>query len=89
MAMRIGEFAEAMLSYCNATNGRVTSWIRTREHNLKIEGAADGSFHQLGLACDVVYGTNKPGLTTRKTLAKRVGLLIIDESDHDHLQPLY
>lgn len=85
------EFASAAMAYCAATGGSVTSWGRTVKHNTKVGGVAD-SGHVLWIAVDVVYDANgmppPGGSTARETLAARLGLMLIHEGDHDHVQPL-
>lgn len=80
------EFADALRAYCARTLGSVTSWGRTPAHNTAVGGVA-GSLHQLWLAGDVVY--DKPLLLeVRQQAASRLGLRLVPESDHDHLQAL-
>lgn len=83
--MHLTKFAQSVLSYCASTHGSITSWYRTPHRNSAVGGVAN-SYHLLGLAIDVVY--DEPiAIAVRKTLAERAGLLLIPESDHDHLQP--
>lgn len=83
--MTVGEFAEAVQGYCQATGGSVTSWGRTRKRNARV-GGAKTSWHLLWRGTDVVYDTTVP-FAVRKGLAIRAGLKLIPESDHDHIQP--
>ncbi len=86
--MTVEEFAGAMLSYVCRYRGSVTSWIRSPERNGDV-GGVKYSYHLLGLAADVVYEPNpKPLLADARRTAAQVGLKVIRESDHDHLQPL-
>lgn len=82
--MTPAEFLDALRAYCAATSGSVTSYGRTPKHNHAVGGVA-ASAHLLWLAADVVYdpGTDR---ATRGPLAERVGLVLIIEDDHDHLQ---
>jgi hypothetical protein len=83
--MRLGEFAEAVRSYCDSTSGSITSWIRTRQHNDAVGGCPE-SPHLTAFGADVVY--DAPGHpAARKELAAYFGLVLIVEGDHDHLQP--
>jgi hypothetical protein len=78
--------AEAILRYCRTTDASVTSGYRTELHNGALKGSVPDSPHTRGLAADVVY--DHPGVaTTRETFASDLGLEIVHESDHDHLQP--
>lgn len=87
--MRLGEFTEKVFTYCYATHGSVTSWLRTPERNKEV-GGVPTSLHQLGLAADVGWLENEdpPESNIRVTLGRRLGLKVIVEEDHDHLQPL-
>jgi hypothetical protein len=72
------------MAYCAATGASVTSYGRTLAHNQKVGGVPD-SAHLLWLAADVVY--DKDGdVEWRTRVAKRLGLTLIHEGDHDHLQ---
>jgi hypothetical protein len=78
------EFFDALRTYCGATNASITSYGRTPNHNRKV-GGVPTSKHQTWLAADVVYDTPIL-LPTRTALAGHLGLRLLDESDHDHLQ---
>lgn len=80
------EFASALMGYCYVTQGSVSSWGRTAKRNTAVGGVAD-SYHLDFLAGDVVYDVPLL-LEVRVKHAKRFGLKIIAEPDHDHLQPL-
>ena len=88
--MTIGEFAEALAQYCGLHGGSITSWGRTTIRN-KMVGGVQYSAHRFFRGADVVYddlttlGADPAG---RKEDARRLGLLLIAEGDHDHLQPL-
>ncbi len=62
----------------------VTSWLRSRRHNTDVGGVKD-SRHLLGLAVDVVFD---PGVDTTDfaLLASGIGLEVIVEGDHLHVQ---
>lgn len=79
------EGCTAVLAYCAATRGSVSSWGRTSQHNDAVGGHPQ-SFHLDWLAWDVVYDEPLP-VETRKRAARHHGLRLVVESDHDHLQP--
>jgi hypothetical protein len=80
------DFASALIAYCYATTGSVTSWGRTPLHNRRVGGVTH-SKHQLWLGADVVYDT-RPTLATARRRATALGLKLLREADHDHLQAL-
>ncbi len=80
-------FADAVRAYCARMRGSVTSWIRTPEHNALVGGALE-SAHLYQLGADVVYEpAPRPDEAKGKAAAARLGLTLIREGDHDHLQP--
>jgi len=83
--MRIGEFAEAVAQYCLLAGASETSGGRTDEHNRKV-GGVPYSAHRFFRGRDVVYDY-AIALPERRELAHRLGLMLIAEDDHDHLQP--
>ncbi len=88
--MTVGEFAEAVAMYCLLHGGSITSWGRSTKHNTDV-GGVPGSPHRFWRGADVVYD-DASKLTTIDTAlvgeAQRLGLKIILEGDHHHLQPL-
>jgi len=87
--MTIGEFAEAVATYCYLQGGSVTSWGRSRKHNHDVGGVPQ-SAHQYFRGADVVYDDKlllvaNPG---NVDVAARLGLKLLAEGDHDHLQPM-
>jgi len=84
--MTVGEFAEAAYQYAMLTGASATSAFRTEARN-RLVGGVTYSAHRFGRAVDVVYDTTPPR-EVRDILAQRLGLKLIDEGDHDHLQPL-
>ncbi|KKN27908.1 hypothetical protein LCGC14_0859630 [marine sediment metagenome] len=78
------EFASVLIAYCAATRGSVSSWGRTAKHNADVGGASN-SFHLVWLGADVVYDEPVP-LGRAKSFARRLGLRLVREDDHDHLQ---
>ncbi len=84
--MSRAEFAEAVYTFCFLTGASVTSWIRTPSHNAEI-GGVKTSPHLFGLGADVTYDYSD-SQERRKDCARRAGLRLLAERDHDHLQPL-
>lgn len=84
--MMVIDFAPAIYRYAKSTGASITSWGRTAARNKKVGGVVN-SYHLRFLACDVVYD-KKPTLAIAKAAAAAQGLLLVRESDHDHLQPL-
>ena len=80
------EFHAKIMLWCAYFEGSVTSYGRTRDHNLAVGGVI-GSAHPWWLAADIVYDTTPPH-GERAMFAARHGLLLIVEDDHDHLQPV-
>lgn len=78
-------FATSVMAYCSAMTASVTSWGRTGLHNHQV-GGVEGSFHVVWLAADVVYD-EPPPVEYRRMAALRLGLKLVVEEDHDHLQP--
>lgn len=62
----------------------VTSWLRSRKHNAQVGGVGD-SRHLLGLAVDIVLD-NTNDTAEFQEFAKQVGLQVIVEGDHLHVQ---
>ncbi len=83
--MDTAAFAEKAKAYCDITKGSVTSWGRTPTHNRAVGGVPD-SKHIHFLAVDVVHDHPIPPAETRQQIADMVGLRLIIESDHDHLE---
>lgn len=84
--MTIGVFAESVREFCALTGGSITSWIRSQTHNTAVGGVPQ-SAHRYGLGADVVYDQAQDAIVATDT-AKRLGLRLIREGDHDHLQPI-
>lgn len=78
------DFAEKIHNYCLATKGSITSWGRTAKRN-HIVGGIPTSPHLTWEAADVVYDDPIP-VDERRATAKLMGLQLVVESDHDHLQ---
>lgn len=80
-----GLFAELLMALAAAVPFSSTSWIRSRKRNAAV-GGGTSSYHLQGLAADVILDDPKDkGLL--KALCTRVGLQMIDEGDHLHLEP--
>lgn len=83
--MTFPAFCDAVRTYCTMTGASVTSWGRTPKHNQAVGGVAF-SAHQVWLGLDVVYDAPvEEGV--RKVWAGRLGLRLVIEGDHDHVQP--
>jgi len=83
--MQPEEFRTHAFDYCLAFSASETSGFRTIEHNRQVGGVA-GSPHVAGVAVDVKYDGARPGPEADTWLRSR-GLMRVEESDHDHLQP--
>lgn len=86
--MTVGEFAEAVAMYCLLHGGSITSWGRSTKHNKDV-GGVPGSPHRFWRGADVVYddpATMADPLAIE--YARRLGIKIVQEGDHHHLQPL-
>ncbi len=80
------DFAAALIAYCGATRASVTSWGRTPAHN-KAVGGVPTSYHTAWLGADVIYDLALPA-ADRSSIARHLGLEVIHESDHDHIEPI-
>src|SRR5688572_15015308 len=85
-SMTRAEFNDAADTYCAIFAASQTSGQRTIKHN-KAVGGVPNSAHLFGLARDVVYDT-PPDKDMRVSMGARLGLRVIVEGDHDHIQPL-
>jgi hypothetical protein len=83
--MEFPDFCLKIREYCHVTGASVTSWIRTPMHNAVV-GGVPASRHLLGLAVDVVYNLPTPEGVTRQGAADALGLHLIIEHDHDHVE---
>ncbi len=84
--MTRAEFNDAADTYCALFGASTTSGQRTLKHNKAVGGVAN-SAHLFGRARDVVYDT-PPDSTACVEAGKRLGIRVIIEGDHHHLQPL-
>jgi len=80
------EFHAAACAYRAHFEASVTSAGRTIAHN-QLVGGVPKSAHLFNLAEDVIYD-HVPPQDERLEIARRLGLKVIFEGDHDHLQPL-
>jgi len=81
-----GEFAEAVYSYCVLLTAYETGGYRPVQRNTEKHGVAH-SAHLVKLASDVQYLQPVP-LVSREAWARRLGLKLVVEDTHDHLEPL-
>ena len=84
--MTRAEFNDAADTYCALFSASSTSGRRTRHHNAAV-GGVPNSAHLYGLGLDVIPDSN-PEPAAASEAARRLGLRLIIESDHHHLQPL-
>jgi len=79
-------FCHSVFLYCQSVNGSVTSWIRTPKRNSAV-GGVFRSLHLSAEAMDVVVDDPlAPSPDERHTLAATLGLRLLIEEDHDHLE---
>lgn len=83
--MTVPEFAEAVQAFCKQFSCSVTSWGRTKSRNKKV-GGVEGSPHTHWVGADVVYDVPVEKASLDQ-FADSIGLYIVHEGDHDHLQP--
>jgi hypothetical protein len=82
----LSEFSVAVVVYCLWTRASVVSGIRTAKRNGLLPDSVPHSGHLWGMAVDVVYDDAPP--EDGAEIAKRLGMTLLREHDHDHLQPL-
>jgi hypothetical protein len=83
--MTRAEFAVTVLWFCDRFGASVTSWTRTTAHNEKV-GGVEHSAHLVALAADVVYDA-PPNERELAWFCSILGIEVLHEADHDHLQP--
>jgi hypothetical protein len=83
--MTPAQFHSALIAYCYATRASQTSGGRTPKRNALVGGVKDSN-HLQWLAADVVYDEPLPK-AMRDRIAARFGLEVVEEADHDHLEP--
>ena len=80
------QFMDSARAYTAWARGSITSYVRSPERNAQVGGHKDSS-HLIGLACDIGYSPNPtPPLATAKRRARKLGLTLIRETSHEHLQ---
>lgn len=84
--MTPGEFLAALMQLAGAFEFRITSYYRSPAQNLALKGQPS-SPHLFWVGADVVLleAHDKERFLAD---APRVGLTVIEEADHFHLQPL-
>ena len=89
--MTFDAFCSAVVLWCYAYGGSVTRWGSTGVHNAAV-GGVPGSPHRFFMGVDVVYGKGgldgAPNAIVASQRARAMGLALIVEADHHHLQPL-
>jgi hypothetical protein len=81
----VGDFAERLALVALTVPCSVTSWGRSAKHNAQVDGHPD-SWHRLWLSADVVLDNPADGPSFDRQCA-RLGLRVLDEGDHRHVQP--
>lgn len=67
-------------------NMSVTSWGRSEKRNVAVGGHLK-SQHMDWSACDIVWDANaRPPTPTLQMYCKSVGLEVVPEGDHDHIE---
>ena len=98
--MTYHEFCDACLQLMAACGGRVTSWGRSPFGNDEVGGVAT-SYHTLMMGADWAWseaeiqattvsdkhGYSGSGRDRMKVLGPRLGLSVLDEGSHLHIQP--
>lgn len=89
--MTRGEAYEAAFTYCLLTGGSMTSCVRSASRNASVGGVKHSS-HRYGAGFDIQYGTpantfDPIDIGLAIETAGRLGLKLIREADHDHVQP--
>lgn len=82
----VADFWGQVAMYRRAVKGSVTSGGRSLERNNQV-GGVPNSPHLLDLGADIVHDGAMPA-AQRETLARGLGLTLVVEGDHDHLQPI-
>ena len=84
--MTRAEFADAVYVLGLKYNASVTSWFRSDAHN-RVVGGVPHSAHRFALGVDLVYDAPVDAAAITED-ARRLGLKLLREGDHDHVQPL-
>ncbi len=80
------EFLTSLMIYCTRLGGSVTSYGRTPAHDHALR-PLNHPPHVAWVGADVVYDA-RPTEELAVNEARAVGLKLLREVDHDHLQPL-
>lgn len=83
--MNLLQFLSAVVTLRILVPFSITSWCRTPTHNEAV-GGVPNSFHLLGLAVDIILD-NPEQVRALSAQAVRMGLEVIIEGDHLHLEP--
>ena len=85
--MTASQFAECILTLALRFSFSVTSWGRSLRYNQEVDGVAS-SFHLDFRSVDILLDplAHKDGFILR---AEQMGLLVLDEGDHLHVQPRF
>lgn len=82
--MDLYQFVHAVYILCMNHHGSVTSWIRSRLHNVAVHGNPR-SLHVHGLACDLAFDSQEDQ-DAAVAAAPRLGLHYLIEANHLHVQ---
>ncbi len=83
--MTVGEFATRLAMVASVVPCSVTSWGRSAAHNAAVGGHPD-SWHRLWLGADVVLDDPRDRPLFERQCV-RLGLRVVDEGNHLHVQP--
>lgn len=81
------QFFDVVRAYCDLTGSQITWYNRTPETEAVQTKPVKHSPHEVWLAVDVRPG-GKFSAQDRIEWGRRMGIRVIAEIDHDHLQPL-
>ena len=84
--MTVGDFWSAVATYRRRVGGSVTSGGRSAQRNASVGGKLN-SPHLLDLGADLVHDESSSD-AARDVIARGLGLTLVIEGDHDHLQPM-
>ena len=77
----------SVMAYCTVLQADVTYYFRTPETEAVQVPPIAHSPHEVWMAADVKYRNPRPA-PERIEWGRRLGIRVIGEADHDHLQPL-
>ena len=84
--MSRADFLDAVFTLGLKYGASVTSWFRSDTRN-KAVGGVPHSAHRYGLGIDLVFDS-PPDQDFLLEDARRLGLRVLPEGDHHHVQPL-